>query len=205
MLASDPVGATWEPACAARRSRRRGGWTTAVAAKLQLPVLLFAGAHDKPSPRTASATYATILAPRRRSLSISPAPRTTPFGKRTTCCSFTRVAGLPHPPHRRWKIRRHPPPRLLRAANGVAGDMCNGAATVRERSPSNCGPSPQELSQPHPARSRPQRSSYTRPRNFGLYPGNTFWSHSKNSPDVRPTSSPSTSRKSVVSARSRPS
>jgi pimeloyl-ACP methyl ester carboxylesterase len=47
MLASDPVGATWGSGVRRAPQETSWGWTTAVAAKLQLPVLLFAGAHDK--------------------------------------------------------------------------------------------------------------------------------------------------------------
>src|ERR1035437_3697892 len=47
------------------------------------------------------------------------------------------------------------------------------------------------------------RSRYTRPRNLGSYPGNTPFNVGL--PMWRETSSPRTSRKSVVNARSRPS
>ena len=48
MLASDPVGATW--GSGVRRAplvTSRGGWDTAAAAKVLMPVLLFAPVHDK--------------------------------------------------------------------------------------------------------------------------------------------------------------
>src|SRR5205085_7053213 len=47
MLASDPVGATWGPGVRRAPLVTSWGWTTAVAAKMQIPTLMFAGAHDK--------------------------------------------------------------------------------------------------------------------------------------------------------------
>ncbi len=47
MLASDPVGATWGTGVRRAPLVTSWGWTTAVVAKLQMPVLLFAGVHDK--------------------------------------------------------------------------------------------------------------------------------------------------------------
>jgi pimeloyl-ACP methyl ester carboxylesterase len=47
MLASDPVGATWGTGMRRAPQVTSWGWTTAVVAKLQIPTLLFAGAHDK--------------------------------------------------------------------------------------------------------------------------------------------------------------
>jgi len=47
MLASDPVGATWGPGVRRAPGTTVWGWNSAMAAKLQAPTLLFAGAHDK--------------------------------------------------------------------------------------------------------------------------------------------------------------
>uniref|UniRef100_Q01V07 Alpha/beta hydrolase fold n=1 Tax=Solibacter usitatus (strain Ellin6076) TaxID=234267 RepID=Q01V07_SOLUE len=47
MLASDPVGATWGTGVRRAPQVTSWGWTTAVVAKIQIPVLLFAGVHDK--------------------------------------------------------------------------------------------------------------------------------------------------------------
>ena len=66
MLASDPVGATWGS------GRRRAplvtswGWTTAVAAKLQIPALLVAGAQDQQvNPDRVRDLYADLGSPRK--------------------------------------------------------------------------------------------------------------------------------------------
>ena len=47
MLASDPVGATWGSGVRRAPQVTSWGWTTAVAAKLEIPMLMIAGAHDK--------------------------------------------------------------------------------------------------------------------------------------------------------------
>ena len=47
MLASDPVGATWGTGVRRAPQVTSWGWTTAVVAKIQVPVLLVAGVHDK--------------------------------------------------------------------------------------------------------------------------------------------------------------
>jgi pimeloyl-ACP methyl ester carboxylesterase len=47
MLASDPVGATWGPGVRRAPQTTVWGWTTALAAKTDIPTLLVAGAHDK--------------------------------------------------------------------------------------------------------------------------------------------------------------
>ena len=47
MLASDPVGATWQPGVRRAPATTVWGWTTAVVSKMQIPTLAVAGAHDK--------------------------------------------------------------------------------------------------------------------------------------------------------------
>jgi pimeloyl-ACP methyl ester carboxylesterase len=47
MLASDPVGATWGPGVRRAPTVTSWGWTPAVAAKTQTPVLMVAAVHDK--------------------------------------------------------------------------------------------------------------------------------------------------------------
>ena len=47
MLASDPVGATWQPGVRRAPGTTVWGWTTAVVGKMQVPTLAIAGAHDK--------------------------------------------------------------------------------------------------------------------------------------------------------------
>ena len=47
MLASDPVGATWASGVRRAPATAVWGWNAAVAAKLTMPTLLVAGAHDK--------------------------------------------------------------------------------------------------------------------------------------------------------------
>ena len=66
MLASDPVGATWGPACAARRRRRRGAGTQAMVGKTQTPTLMVAGQHDKQvAPDRVRELYADLAAPQK--------------------------------------------------------------------------------------------------------------------------------------------
>jgi pimeloyl-ACP methyl ester carboxylesterase len=47
MILSDPVGATWGSGVRRAPQVTSWGWTTAVAGKLQVPILMVAGAHDK--------------------------------------------------------------------------------------------------------------------------------------------------------------
>ena len=47
MIASDPVGATWGTGVRRAPQVTSWGWTTAVVAKMQIPTLMVAGAHDK--------------------------------------------------------------------------------------------------------------------------------------------------------------
>jgi pimeloyl-ACP methyl ester carboxylesterase len=47
MLESDPVGATWGPGVRRAPGTTVWGWNSEVAAKLQVPTLMIAGAHDK--------------------------------------------------------------------------------------------------------------------------------------------------------------
>jgi pimeloyl-ACP methyl ester carboxylesterase len=47
MLESDPVGATWGPGVRRAPNTTVWGWNTDVVAKIQTPVLMVAGAHDK--------------------------------------------------------------------------------------------------------------------------------------------------------------
>jgi pimeloyl-ACP methyl ester carboxylesterase len=47
MIESDPVGATWGPGVRRAPQETVWGWNQAMAAKLQIPVLLVSGAHDK--------------------------------------------------------------------------------------------------------------------------------------------------------------
>jgi pimeloyl-ACP methyl ester carboxylesterase len=47
MLASDPVGATWGPGVRRAPATTVWGWNQSMAAKMQTPTLMFAGAHDK--------------------------------------------------------------------------------------------------------------------------------------------------------------
>ncbi len=50
MLESDAVGATWGPGVRRAPQTTVWGWTTAMAAKTEIPTLLVAGAHDKQVP-----------------------------------------------------------------------------------------------------------------------------------------------------------
>ena len=50
MLASDPVGATWGTGVRRAPSTTTWGWNAAAAAKMMMPVLIFAGIHDKQVP-----------------------------------------------------------------------------------------------------------------------------------------------------------
>jgi pimeloyl-ACP methyl ester carboxylesterase len=47
MLASDPVGASWQPGVRRAPGTTVWGWTSAVVSKMQIPTLAVAGAHDK--------------------------------------------------------------------------------------------------------------------------------------------------------------
>jgi pimeloyl-ACP methyl ester carboxylesterase len=61
MLASDPVGATWGPGVRRAPQTTVWGWTPALAAKMQMPTLLVAGAHDKQvSPDRVRELYADL-------------------------------------------------------------------------------------------------------------------------------------------------
>jgi pimeloyl-ACP methyl ester carboxylesterase len=50
LAASDPVGATWGPGVRRAPNTTSWGWTQAVVAKTEIPILMFAGAHDKQIP-----------------------------------------------------------------------------------------------------------------------------------------------------------
>ena len=47
MLESDPVGATWGPGVRRAPQTTTWGWNNAVVAKMQIPALMVAAAHDK--------------------------------------------------------------------------------------------------------------------------------------------------------------
>ena len=51
MLASDPVGATWGTGVRRAPQTTTWGWNGAVVAKMQTPMLMVTGAHDKQVPR----------------------------------------------------------------------------------------------------------------------------------------------------------
>ena len=50
MLASDPVGATWGSGVRRAPGTTTWGWTTAAVGKMNMPVLMVSGAHDKQVP-----------------------------------------------------------------------------------------------------------------------------------------------------------
>jgi len=61
LLESDPVGATWGPGVRRAPQTTTWGWTPALASKMQMPTLLFAGAHDKQvSPDRVRELYADL-------------------------------------------------------------------------------------------------------------------------------------------------
>ena len=61
MLDSDPVGATWATGVRRAPQETVWGWNLALASKLQIPVLLVSGAHDKQvSPDSVRALYADL-------------------------------------------------------------------------------------------------------------------------------------------------
>jgi pimeloyl-ACP methyl ester carboxylesterase len=61
MLESDPVGATWGPGVRRAPQTTVWGWTPALAGKMQMPTLLFAGVHDKQvSPDRVRELYADL-------------------------------------------------------------------------------------------------------------------------------------------------
>ena len=87
MLESDPVGATWGPGVRRAPQETTWGWNQALAAKLQIPVLLVSGAYDKQvAPAGVRTLYADSPAPRKRYLSIWRAHRTTRCGNEIICC-----------------------------------------------------------------------------------------------------------------------
>ena len=61
MLDSDPVGATWGTGVRRAPSVTSWGWNQAVVAKMQVPVLMVSGAHDKQvAPDRVRELYADI-------------------------------------------------------------------------------------------------------------------------------------------------
>ena len=66
MMASDPVGATWGTGVRRAPQETSWGWTTAVAAKMQLPVLMVSGAYDKQvNPDRVRELYADLGTPKK--------------------------------------------------------------------------------------------------------------------------------------------
>jgi pimeloyl-ACP methyl ester carboxylesterase len=66
MIASDPVGATWGGGVRRAPQVTSWGWTTAVAAKMQIPTLIVVGAHDKQAnPARVKELYADLGAPQK--------------------------------------------------------------------------------------------------------------------------------------------
>ena len=61
MIESDPVGATWGTGVRRAPQETTWGWNLAMASKLQIPVLLISGAHDKQvSPNGVKTLYADL-------------------------------------------------------------------------------------------------------------------------------------------------
>ena len=66
MIASDPVGATWGGGVRRAPQVTSWGWTTAVAAKMQIPTLIVVGAHDKQAnPDRVRELYADLGSPKK--------------------------------------------------------------------------------------------------------------------------------------------
>jgi pimeloyl-ACP methyl ester carboxylesterase len=66
MIASDPVGATWGGGVRRAPQVTSWGWTTAVAAKMQIPTLIVVGAHDKQAnPDRVRELYTDLGSPRK--------------------------------------------------------------------------------------------------------------------------------------------
>jgi fermentation-respiration switch protein FrsA (DUF1100 family) len=66
MLASDPVGATWGTGVRRAPQTTTWGWTQAVVARTQTPMLLVAGVHDKQvSPDRVRELYTDLGSPRK--------------------------------------------------------------------------------------------------------------------------------------------
>jgi pimeloyl-ACP methyl ester carboxylesterase len=66
MILSDPVGATWGSGVRRAPQVTSWGWTTAVAGKLQVPILMVAGAHDKQvNPDRVRELYNDVGSPRK--------------------------------------------------------------------------------------------------------------------------------------------
>jgi pimeloyl-ACP methyl ester carboxylesterase len=66
MVDSDPVGATWAGGVRRAPQVTSWGWTAAVVAKMQIPTLVVAGAHDKQvSPDRVRELYADLGSPRK--------------------------------------------------------------------------------------------------------------------------------------------
>src|SRR4051794_1099009 len=84
MLASDPVGATWAPACGGRRLRRHGAGTRRLWRRPRSRSSWCRACTTARFHRSASASSIPITARRRRSSSIWAVPRKTRCGKRTT-------------------------------------------------------------------------------------------------------------------------
>jgi pimeloyl-ACP methyl ester carboxylesterase len=66
MILSDPVGATWGSGVRRAPQVTSWGWTTAVAGKIQTPILMVAGAHDKQvNPDRVRELYNDVGSPRK--------------------------------------------------------------------------------------------------------------------------------------------
>jgi pimeloyl-ACP methyl ester carboxylesterase len=72
MLDSDPVGATWGSGVRRAPQETVWGWNLALASKLQIPVLLVSGVHDKQvSPNGVRTLYGDLTAPRKIFLDLA--------------------------------------------------------------------------------------------------------------------------------------